>query len=1009
MVLISKKATDPTLLHNSQKTNPILPMSRQLALTLSVVVIALSGAHDLNAQSFSMMNGRNHPQIEWLTAHTDHFTIIYPKHLAGIEAEAAAIAEATYTSLSLLLNVEFEYRIPIYLSDQDEIVNGFAVPFNREYTQIWVALNEKSVFTGQEKWLRKVLAHELAHIFHFKAIKSNIGLFGTFPAMRRHWTEGFAQYSTEKWDAYRGDALLRTSIFEDRPSFSRGESIKDGGLTYAVGNSQLRYFAHEFGDSTIAKLFAHRDTIAFVRYHNFNKAFKAVTKRTYGEFDADWRRVANIHYNSLAGYMGHLDSLDTAPLSVPGLFITDVKYSPDTTNIAISGYVSTDAPFSRIWIRENRNDTTAKGKKRSNKTRVVYEGPDTGPLAWSPDGSSILFSRSRRGPNGSIIPDVHIVDVAKGKTRRLTTDLRATYSAWSHDGTSVYAAVNDGGTGNIHRIDPITGANTKLTNHVGDVQVGFLRHHPSQPWLAFTRFDANGSRVIVLRNMETGEENTFTNPLNDDRMPIWSPNGDTLAYTSLRDLVPNVFMVPVTDGVTGEEVRVTNQFTGFTAFQWVKGDSLNPSGTLVGRTSDSKMRDQAWRIDSRMRTTLATPVIPEYYSAWIKRERPDMIPYVIAPDASLIRDRNAYQPGKEIDHVFSLPIAYFNSGTDWGFGGATFWREPLGIHEFIGAVSVAPASIEKNSYAALSYLNRSFHATVGADAFHNMYDSRVYSDDLLISQQSGFRVSASLPLDVIEHPFTSSGLRFSSGWIRSKPNADTYELPLQDNLAAPVLGTVVETNAQLTVRRFKPYAGSFLHPLDGMGAQLGLTSVHGDASYTQADAQAFALIPALGPARLYVFGRYSQRFGTGLPQDILGFNRYDDPELGDLGIIAFGNPNTERVRGYRGYVSGESLLFGTAEWRMPLVPDLQTSVLGLVELGRTTMAVFADGGIVGGVTNLPGVSTERRVGAGVELKNELRVFGLSLSQSLGAARPADKLKDDAFTDIYWRIKGSIAF
>jgi hypothetical protein len=128
-----------------------------------------------------------------------------------------------------------------------------------------------------------------------------------------------------------------------------------------------------------------------------------------------------------------------------------------------------------------------------------------------------------------------------------------------------------------------------------------------------------------------------------------------------------------------------------------------------------------------------------------------------------------------------------------------------------------------------------------------------------------------------------------------------------------------------------------------------------------------------------------------------------------LGIISFGNPNTERVRGYRGYVSGESLLFGTAEWRLPIANDLQTQLLGLVSLGRTSVAVFADGGIVGGVSNLPGVSTERRVGAGVELKNELRVLGLSLSQSVGAARPADQLQNDAFTDVYWRIKGSIAF
>ncbi len=965
---------------------------------------------NLHAQSFSMSNGRNHPEIEWLTAHTDHFTIIYPKHLAGIEAEAASIAEATYASLSRLLNVEFEYRIPIYLSDQDEIVNGFAVPFNREYTQIWVALNEKSVFTGQEKWLRKVLAHELAHIFHFKAIKSNVGILGTLPAMRRHWTEGFAQYSTEKWDAYRGDALLRTAIFEDRPSFNRGESLRDGGLTYAVGNSQLRYFAHVYGDSTISKLFAHRDTIAGkIRYHNFNKAFKSVTGNAYSEFDTDWRRVANIYYNTLAGSMAHLDSLGTKPLNLPGTFITDVKLSPDTTLIAVSGYVSDEVPFSRIWILENRNDTTKSGKPKRGKTRIVYEGSDTGPLSWSPDGSTLSFSRIRRGPNGSIIPDVFLLDVKKGKTRRLTTDLRATYSTWSADGTSIYAAVNDGGTGNIHRIDPSTGANTRLTNHSGDVQVAFLRHHPSQPWLAYTRFDADGSRRIVLRNTETGQENAFTDPLNDDRMPIWNPTGDTLAYTSLRDLVPNVFMVPVMDGIVGEEIRVTNQFTGFTAHQWVVGDSLKPSGTLLGKATDSKMRDQAWRIDARMRTMLRESSIPAYYSEWTTRERPDMIPWVIPPDASLIRDRGTYRPAKEIDHVFSLALPYFNSASDWGIGGATFWREPLGIHEVVGALSISPMSLEDNSFASIAYINRSFHPTLSVDAYHNIFDSRVYSDGLLLSNQSGARLSAGLPIDLFEHPFSSTNFRLSTGILRSKPNSASYTLPLQDNLPVPVMGTVVESEVRLSMRRFKPYANSFLHPLDGMGAQFGVKLAQGDASYTQADAQAYTLIPALGPARLYLFGRYSHRFGTALPQDILGFNRYDDPELGDLGIIAFGNPSTERVRGYRGYVSGESLLFGTVEWRMPLVPDLQTSVLGLVSLGRTTVAMFADGGVVGGVRNLPGVSTERRVGAGVELKNELRILGLSLSQSLGAARPADQLQNDAFTDYYWRIKGSVAF
>lgn len=964
----------------------------------------------LQAQSFSTWSGRNHPQIEWITAETDHFRIIYPAHLAGIEAEAAPIAEQSYASLSRLLGVEFDYKIPIYLSDQDEIVNGFAVPFDRSYTQIWVRLNEMTLFTGQEKWLRKVLAHELAHIFHFRAVRSNAGLFGMLPALPRQWTEGFAQYSTEKWDAVRGDALLRTAIFEDRPSYNRGESIKDGGLTYAVGNSQLRYFTYIHGDSAVGKLFAHRDTLFNrIRYHNFDKAFKHVTGEPYRAFDADWRRFANIHYNTLAGYMGHLDSLKTKPLILPGTFLTDVRYSPDTTRIAVSGYVSDDLPFFRIWIVENRTDSTKKGKPKPRKNRVIYEGPDAGQLAWSADGSTLLHSRTRRGPNGSLIPDIFAVDVSTGRSRRVTTNLRATFPIWSNDGSAIYAAVNTGGTGNIHRIDPVTGRSTPMTAYTGDVQVSFLRMHPTGPWLAFSRFNADGGREIVILNVDTGEESAHTDPFNDDRNPVWSPDGSWLAYTSLRDLVPNVFAAPFDNGRMGEEVRITNQFTGFTAWQWLPSDSARTDGQLVGRATDSKMRDQAWRIDAGKRTELRTPVQVPYFTEWTTRIRDDMIPWVIAPDASLIRSRGRYAPAREIDHVVSLPWAYYNTATDWGIGGFTYWREPLGIHELNAGASIAPLSMERNSLVSIGYVNRRFAPTLTLEAYHNLFESRVYSDNLLVNATSGVRAGAILPLDLFDHPFATSDILVRSGLRWSRPNADSFTLPLQDNLPTPIDGIVGQLDAALTLRRQKPNRGAFNHMLDGMGLRLAARSSFMDADHIQTDAAAYALVPIVGPARLYLFGRAVNRIGSGLPQDIVGLNRYDTPELGDLGIIQFERGGTERVRGYRKYVVGDALYFGTAEVRVPVVGDLQTQVLGLVSLGRTSVSAFADVGMVTGVSNLPGVDTEKRAGIGFEARNEVRILGLSISQSVGLARPADRWDDAGANDLYWRIKGVVAF
>ena len=159
---------------------------------------------DSFAQGFNANNGRNHPELNWQVAETEHFEIMFPERLSGIEDEVAPIAEESYAAMSKNLNVTFQDKIRIYLSDEDEINNGFAVPIDRGYTDIWVNTNDYSeIWTGDEKWLRKVVAHELGHIFHYNAIWTNLGMWnfavvGT--PLTRAWTEGLAQYQTEKWD-----------------------------------------------------------------------------------------------------------------------------------------------------------------------------------------------------------------------------------------------------------------------------------------------------------------------------------------------------------------------------------------------------------------------------------------------------------------------------------------------------------------------------------------------------------------------------------------------------------------------------------------------------------------------------------------------------------------------------------------------------------------------------------------------------------------------------------------
>src|SRR5690554_1429173 len=118
-------------------------------LTLYLLFIAA----DLAAQGFNAYSGRNHPELNWQVAETEHFYIMYPARISGIETEAAAIAEESYQALSKNMGVEFSGKIRIYLSDEDEVNNGFAVPVGKGYTNIWVNTNDYSEFwTGREKW-----------------------------------------------------------------------------------------------------------------------------------------------------------------------------------------------------------------------------------------------------------------------------------------------------------------------------------------------------------------------------------------------------------------------------------------------------------------------------------------------------------------------------------------------------------------------------------------------------------------------------------------------------------------------------------------------------------------------------------------------------------------------------------------------------------------------------------------------------------------------------------------
>ena len=983
-------------------------------MTLRTVAWALLlfciGAGAAQAQSFALVTGRNHPEIDWRTATTEHFRIVHPARLDGIAAEAAPIAEAAYEALSANLDVAFGERIEIYLTDQDAIVNGFAAPFDDGFTNIWVQTNDWAYsFTGPS-WLRVVLVHELTHIFHYRATESSLGILaralpGSSP---RFWLEGVAQYQAETWNAQRGERWLRAAVLDDGLAYTDGRSLWNGRLLYAAGHSQVRYFAQQHGDSTLADVLHHRSDVLFglADVHNFEKAFRAEGGESYETFYEQWRRDMNVYYNTLAGQLETLDSLRTDTLRVPGQSVEHLAYSPDTSRLAALTTLSPERPVRRLHVI-NRS---------TGEVAVVAEGAIEPSVAWHPDGDRLAFSRRTRAEHGSLLDDLFVVGADGSDERRLTYGRRTSAPTFGPEGERLAFVATTNGTANVYLRTLKSGTMTRVTNYTGDVQITGLQWHPSRDTLALARV-SGGDRALVLYDLDTGASTALTDPASDDRRPVWSPDGAQLAYTSLRDGVPNAF---VYDLATDTHRRATHLVRGATVHDWVPvglavgagSTDTGPDEALVIATALSKARDGAFRIPAGRTARSVAPEVPGQYDDWTTTQPPRTPPDHFAADSSLIETRGEYKAVSNLSNRVTVALPYYAASTDdFGVSGITSWSEPLGKHS-LGAVGrLSFRNPGTDSEVLATYRNRQRSPTIDVSLFSASSSARIYGSNLLVEDRTGGEVTVRWPLDWRVRPYVSTSVSTRLRYADVDPlDPDEFTSGF-GALSPPRAGQQASLRLQVTRRKRPPYRHTLVHPLNGWGFRLRATGaaevLGGDSAFLRGDVAGYTLLPGIGEQRVFLYGRLQAQAGSSFPQDYVGFSRYDAIDLPLPGAVPLMLGDAERVRGYREYVLGNRVAFGSVEYRIPLAPSLRTEVLGLVGLGKTTLSLLVDGGGVWSDADLrTGVW---QLGAGAEIKNALRLFGVRIGHALGVAQPTPALGTRDDVQLYYRVQTALPF
>ena len=960
---------------------------------LSFTIISATGAW--------MMNQRTHGEIKWKTLKTENFDIHYYEKIEKIAHQGATIAEQISPVLMEQMGIDELPRLSIAFTEEDEILNGFALPAN--YTIIWVDQNDAALWSGDEKWLRTVLAHELQHLVYFNTIKGpwwvprpmDILYSGT-PA----WVaEGLAEYYTEKWRPFRFDISHKSHVLKNTI-----HKIKD---PHNDGFSKSLYLADKYGDTTITKILNYRNKLGLL---NFEDSFKKFVGINLKQFNEDWRVHMNTYYY---GNRVQKESISDIGIEtkLPGNGIEFFDYFSDSLRLVVIGKVSKGQRrksiilATRDTLKENKiyKKKLKKSKKKSNKKKIKkpesiwnLKEIDNGifgelipNLDISPDDNLIIYPKYHYGENQSLLLDICKYDLKRKKMVFLTNSMRANYPKFSPDGKSILFIAHSNSTTQLFTMK-IDGTNKKqITNFEGDVQIITPAWSPDGKRISFSYSNSRGWMDIFIFDLASKEISQITNSIEPDYNPIWVNNGKSLSFTGLYDLTPNLFTYNID---TKKIIQNTDIGDIVLATQWDKR-----SNTILARTINTVHNSKIvsikpGRIAKKNKTTL-NPV----FSSWVQKKPDKQIKKIVYDNPAKILENSSYSFHKNMKHVGTLIFPDFGS-----LFYNSLYTDALGRHTFS---TVLLSDYKKNTSIFFQYQNSTgflYKGFWGFDYYDNAnFNFQLYNkNESLLEFFNGVTLWGKIPYNFGRSLSANHIINYSLQIVNRSIQIVSEE-PSNKNFDDPQAGKESSLNLGYLFVNKRSHAKNFYNPDQGYGVNTKIkrTLKYGNFDYMKIDLDLY-INKKLGPFSLYTRHRFESIHGNDFPnQEELGiFN------ISNFYLMGSQTPGREYMspRGYNGKPrKGKNAYMGSVELRAPVLPLNVVEVLKFINFGRPTVALISD---FADAWTLGDKRQKLIIQAGAELRFSILLTTLPvLTFSYGWAQSVEDYRNNVTPNPYFQL------